>query len=255
MSPADPGRGVGGRKLRIPGMFNVRDLGGLPLQDGGTTRPGKLLRSAELSWLEPAGAAMLAEFGLRTVVDLRTRDEVDQRPDNLTGMDAALVSISFLALDYDEIPATQADLYTYMADSCTDQTAQVVKALAAPDALPGLFHCAVGKDRTGFIAGIILALIGVPDDEIIQDFLLSNPALGFPPQSGTAQSTVDHPVDSELVETPPMLSSRNPVSAELLAGVMDRIRARHGTIAAYLRAGGVTDQELESLTAALVDRG
>ena len=119
--------------------------------------------------------------------------------------------------------------------------AEAVKVLAAPGALPGLFHCAVGKDRTGFLAAVILALLGVPDEEIISDFMISNAELGFP-ESG-------EPVNV------PTLPSRSAIRPELLADALDRIRRQYGDIATYLRAGGVTDLELESLTDALTDRG
>jgi len=255
MTTADPG--PGGRTLRIPGTFNVRDLGGLPVHGGAVVRRGVLVRSAELSALEPAGAAILAGLGLRTVVDLRTHDEVGARPDQLSGTGAELRSVPLLSLPYDEIPAAQIDLYDYMADFCAKETAQAVRALAAPGALPALFHCAVGKDRTGFLAAVILALIGVPDEEIVRDFLLSNPALGLPKQehTGSARPTRDgsEDEDAESVDHPLLLASRNAISADLITEVLGRIRGRHGTIAAYLLAGGVTEPELESLTAALVD--
>lgn len=239
MSAVNPS--LGDRAVRIPGLVNVRDLGGLPIRGGGTVRRGQLLRSAELARLEPMGAALLALLGLRTVIDLRTDDEVGQRPDNLTGTKADLHTISLLPVNYHEIPVYQVDLYVYLAESCTKETAQAVKVLAAPGALPGLFHCAVGKDRTGFLAAVILALLGVPDEEIISDFMISNAELGFP-ESG-------EPVNV------PTLPSRSAIRPELLADALDRIRRQYGDIATYLRAGGVTDLELESLTDALTDRG
>ena len=241
MRAANPS--LGDRAVRIPGLVNVRDLGGLPIRDGVTVRRGLLLRSAELARLEPAGAALLDEFGLRTVIDLRTNDEVGQRPDRLNGTKADLHTISLLPVNYHEIPVYQVDLYVYLAESCTKETAQAVKVLAAPGALPGLFHCAVGKDRTGFLAAVILALLGVPDEEIISDFMLSNAELGFP-----------EPGESEPVHVP-TLPSRSAIRPELLADALGRIRDQHGDIAAYLRSGGVTDLELDSLTTALTDRG
>jgi protein-tyrosine phosphatase len=255
MTTADSG--LGGRTLRVPGTFNVRDLGGLPVEGGAVVRRGVLVRSAELSELEPAGAVLLAGLGLRTVVDLRTDEETGARPDHLTGIGAQWHGIPLLALAYDEIPAAQIELYGYMADFCTKETAQAVRALAAPGALPALFHCAVGKDRTGFLAAVILALIGVPDEEIVRDFLLSNPALGLPRQEQTdfAGLAGQSSTDEGWVAHPQLLASRNAISAELITEVLDRIRGRHGTISAYLRSGGVTEAELESLTAALVDHG
>jgi protein-tyrosine phosphatase len=248
---------IGDRALRLPGAFNVRDLGGLPVRGGGRVRPGMLLRSGELSGLVAAGAAVLGELGLRTVLDLRTGDEVAARPDALKHAGTAratLHTIPLLPLDYDEIPPGQHDLYMYMADYCGAETALVVKALAAPGALPGLFHCAVGKDRTGFVAGVVLDVIGVPDEEIIADFLLSNPGLGLPRPAAEFDVAARHIAGVTQTHSV-LLSSRNAVGPELLAEALGRIRSRYGTVADYLRAGGVTDQELDSLKTALVEFG
>lgn len=243
-----------GREVDVPGMFNVRDLGGLPLRDGGTVRAGRLLRSGELSGLQPDGAATLAEAGLRTVVDLRTLDEIAARPDNLGGTGATVHPIPLLALAYRDIPACEVDLYVYMADFCEIEIARAVKALAAPGALPGLFHCAVGKDRTGVLAAVILSLIGVPDEEIITDFLRSNAALGLPRVPGVPSTAARKVAEASPVYDM-LLAARNPVRAEVMVEFLARVRARHGSVAEYLRSGGVTDDELASLEAELVERG
>ncbi|HEV2636652.1 MAG TPA: tyrosine-protein phosphatase [Actinocrinis sp.] len=245
-----------GAEMDVPGMFNLRDLGGLPVRGGGTVRRGLLLRCGELSGLETAGFAALAELGLRTVVDLRTVTEVDVRP-NPTGLgDIGVVvhTIPLISLTYEEIPHRQVDLYTYLADSCTLEAASVVKALAAPGALPGLFHCAVGKDRTGFIAALVLSVIGVPDDEIIADFLRSNAALGLPRQPGALSAAARRVAEASPVYDM-LLSARNAISAELISASLGRVRERHGSVADYLRFGGVTDEESASLEAALVEPG
>src|SRR5690606_18359402 len=73
-APRDPGlRGTTMVSL-IPGTFDARDLGGLPLVGGGTVRGGVLLRSDALAAAED-GAALLADVG--TVIDLRTAQERD----------------------------------------------------------------------------------------------------------------------------------------------------------------------------------
>ena len=228
----------GDRTVRVPGVFNVRDFGSLPISGGAVVRRGLLFRSAQLSDIEPAGTEILAGLGLRTVVDLRTHTESDSRPDRLAGTGAVLRAIPLLDMPFSDIPDSQADLYTYLTDLCTRQMAAVVKALAAPGALPGLIHCAVGKDRTGFATGVILSLLGVPVEEIGEDFLLSNAALGLAPK----------------LEDQPRQASGTVVGAGLLADALDRLREQYGSIEEYLRAGGVTDLDIESLRTALIER-
>ncbi|MGD9988113.1 tyrosine-protein phosphatase, partial [Pseudonocardia sp.] len=64
------------RWLQLEGLDNVRDIGGLPVVGGGTTRPGVLLRSASLHYVTPADVRHLVEtFGLSLVLDLRTARE------------------------------------------------------------------------------------------------------------------------------------------------------------------------------------
>jgi len=92
------------------------------------------------------------------------------------------------------------------------EIARAVKVLAAPGALPGLFHCAVGKDRTGVLAAVILALIGVPDEEIIADFLRSNAALGLPRRPGVPSVAAQKVAEASPVYDM-LLSARNAVRA------------------------------------------
>ncbi|MGH8877939.1 MAG: tyrosine-protein phosphatase, partial [Stackebrandtia sp.] len=52
--------------------------------------------------------------------------------------------------------------------------AAAVRAITEAESMPLLFHCTAGKDRTGWLAAIVLKLLGVTRHEILDDFLLSN---------------------------------------------------------------------------------
>ena len=165
------------RWMRFEGLDNVRDVGGLPLRDGGSTRSGVLLRSAALHWATPADVRRLVdEFGLRLVLDLRTPREIDRDgPTPVATAGVETVALNFIGASR-ELPETGDDtdplLRNYLG-YLDDQPANIVEAvrrLAAPDAGPALVHCAAGKDRTGVLVAIVLEVAGVERAAVVEDY-------------------------------------------------------------------------------------
>ena len=195
---------------------NLRDLGGLATIDGQRVRAGRLFRSGHLSELDRAEAAILGGLGLRTIIDLRRPSEVADFPTpDLDGVDRLWMSVSpedsefavAANLLFGEQPervdtaedsgfavATnllfgnqpeQVDIATmlegYFRNTVTnrlDGYRPVFEAATDPDRQPLLFHCMGGKDRTGFVAGVLLRLLGVGQEEVMADYLLTNEILG-----------------------------------------------------------------------------
>ena len=73
------------------------------------------------------------------------------------------------------LPPGLPPVYQYLIEERGDQLGRAVSALAAPGALPALVHCAAGKDRTGIVIGLVLAVLGVPDDIIAAEDMLTLP--------------------------------------------------------------------------------
>ena len=195
---------------------NLRDLGGLATIDGQRIRTGRLFRSGHLSELDGAEADILGGLGLRTIIDLRRPSEVADFPTpDLDGVDRLWMSVSpedsefavAANLLFGEQPervdtaedsgfavATnllfgnqpeQVDIATmlegYFRNTVTnrlDGYRPVFEAATDPDRQPLLFHCMGGKDRTGFVAGVLLRLLGVGQEEVMADYLLTNEILG-----------------------------------------------------------------------------
>ena len=195
---------------------NLRDLGGLATIDGQRVRTGRLFRSGHLSELDRTEAAILGGLGLRTIIDLRRPSEVADFPTpDLDGVDRLWMSVSpedsefavAANLLFGEQPervdtaedsgfavATnllfgnqpeQVDIATmlegYFRNTVTnrlDGYRPVFEAATDPDRQPLLFHCMGGKDRTGFVAGVLLRLLGVGQEEVMADYLLTNEILG-----------------------------------------------------------------------------
>ncbi|HTZ07552.1 MAG TPA: tyrosine-protein phosphatase [Acidimicrobiales bacterium] len=173
------------RRLTLSGCVNFRDLGGYPTQDGRRLRWRTLFRADGLAGLDADDCAQLAAFGLRTVIDLRTVGEVEQR--GRFPLERFEVEYHHLPLTdilpsqedlrrYDE-PAFVTSRYHELFTEGSRSLAQAVRILAEPGALPAVFHCSAGKDRTGILAALVLAFLGVPRAAIVDDYALSAEAM------------------------------------------------------------------------------
>jgi protein-tyrosine phosphatase len=235
------------RWIRLAGTTNLRDLGGYPSAGGGTVRWRTLLRSDALHRLDDAGRAALAGLGLRTVIDLRTDEEVMATPGALDGAGVRTYHVPlFDASAIGRLPPELAAIYRYMIDDCGAAIAEAVGRLCASNALPGLIHCTAGKDRTGLVAAIVLAVIGVPDDIIAADYAMSGSHLD--PGAATVISQIRAVSGVGRWLDLGALGAQPRVIHEALA----HIRARAGTVAGYLRQNGLTPRDMETLRRALV---
>ena len=248
---ADGGRGgEHDRWIRLPGTTNLRDLGGYPSTDGGTVRWRTLLRSDALHRLDDSGRAALAGLGLRTVIDLRTDQEVTATPSALDGTGVRTYHVPlFDASAIGRLPPELAAIYRYMIDDCGPAIAAAVGRLCASNALPGLIHCTAGKDRTGLVAAIVLAVIGVPDDIIAADYAMSGSTLD--PGAATAISQIRSVSGVGRWLDLGALGAQPRVIHQALA----HIRARAGTVTGYLLQNGLTPGDIEALRRALVAPG
>jgi protein-tyrosine phosphatase len=235
-----------GRHLGLDGTDNLRDVGGYPTQAGGVAWR-TLFRSDSLHRLSSHGVAGLARLDLRTVVDLRSDIEVEQRPSAVAGLPARIVRAP-LVRDPASLPplAGLAEEYRYMIDECGDSIGVAVKELCAPGALPALVHCAAGQDRTGVVIALVLAVLGVPDELIGADYSLS---LAYLDPDSTA--VIGRLKAGGLGEaaTAELLSS----SAGLILSMLAAARAvGGGSVDRYLTAHGVGAFDLAALRSALV---
>ena len=169
-----------GRHLDWQGCFNARDLGGLSAAGDRETRRGVLVRSDSVDGLSAAGWSALWAYGVRTVIDLRNEDERGPdrapRPSGLTTLQAPLDAIdeSEFWNDWASGPQFATPLYYRPhLERFPERSARVIAAIAS--APPGgvLFHCVGGRDRTGQVAMLLLALAGVAAEDIAADYALS----------------------------------------------------------------------------------
>jgi protein-tyrosine phosphatase len=152
---------------------NVRDLGGHPLAAGGVTRRAAVVRADALDRLTPRGWDALFEHGVGAVLDLRTSDE-RARSRLPSGLDEYHVPL-FDDTDADELFSANGmeDLYSRMLELRAGAFADAVAAVAEAGSAGIVVHCQVGKDRTGLVSAFLLALAGVPDETIAEDYAAS----------------------------------------------------------------------------------
>lgn len=241
------------RMIPFDRLANVRDLGGLPGAGGRKVRAGLLYRTDALSKLHGAGEQDLARFarlGLRTVIDLRYPFEIDEAG-RVPGVEELVYdNLSIEHVPYDQavdgagVPSERffADKY---AETVRDGSAEIRAALeiiASAESAPLAFHCKSGKDRTGIIAALVLALLGVPTEEIVEDYALTELARPrFIEGWRSRNPGLEPPVHSHLWRAPAG-------AMRLFLAELDR---DHGSVAGYLSGIGADAAEL---TAALRTR-
>jgi rhodanese-related sulfurtransferase len=179
------------RWLSLQGADNARDLGGLPMRDGGTTAFGRLLRSDTLQELTSDDVALLTGYPLGAVVDLRTPVEAEREGRGPLGNEPVpYVNLPFVpdSVIVPDDPAHEivvADRYLqdrveHYLDYLRLATPRVLAALevlAEPRKSAVLFHCAAGKDRTGVLAALALEVAGVERQAVVDDYALTNERL------------------------------------------------------------------------------
>jgi protein tyrosine/serine phosphatase len=172
------------RRLELEGAWNFRDVGGYLGRDGRRVRWRRLFRADGLDRLTPADLQHIAGLRLRTVVDLRTGDEVAKgrmatADDGVSWHHLPMLDVLPPRDRYDDwvTPAHVADQYVGMMTSGAGTVTSFLRLVCDPDRYPLVFHCFAGKDRTGILTALILGLLGVADDDIAADYALSAAAM------------------------------------------------------------------------------
>jgi protein-tyrosine phosphatase len=177
------------RLVALDGTLNFRDLGGYAAADGRTVRWESVFRSDGLGRLTDADHDRVAELGVVTICDLRSDIELETEPSRLPADGFRVVHAPLDPFregqktldqkirdgDIDHVTNDDVvDLYLQMAEDHADSIGQVLAVVADREAHAVVFHCAAGKDRTGMLAAMLLDLLGVDDEQILFDYMLTN---------------------------------------------------------------------------------
>ncbi len=233
-------------------VVNFRDLGGLPGADGRIVHHGRLYRSDSLHRLTEAEGEHLAALGIRTVLDLRRPAEIerDGRIPDLPGL--AYFNLhpahrEWHSGGYDESAGPHrflADRYLDMAEEGIEGFGAALRLISDADRAPLVMHCFAGKDRTGVLAALTLALLGVPQADIMADYAASEAA------QAPIAAVIRREATGEPVPVPPDHFLACP--PEAMGLFLTELSARFGSVHGYARAAGVSELHVEALCAHLL---
>ncbi len=157
------------RWLGLDGASNARDAGGYQTESGAWMKRGVLYRSNRLYSATARDCETLKALGLRTDIDLRTKSDADTIPDAPCVMEFA----RFLNFPIGIEGATWEAIYFNIVNTYSASIAQSFQTIADPENLPLLYHCTAGKDRAGTLTALIHLLLGVSEDDLMADYMLS----------------------------------------------------------------------------------
>lgn len=179
------------RLIALEGQPNFRDIGGIPTSDGRQVKWGLIYRSGDLHDLSDKDVMYLSNLGLSTIIDFRNDIEVEDEPDRIPeGVDYIRSPIAQergieeykrlkRQLVLHQVRRTEAKERFKMfmegfVDEAADDLKPVMEKLLDPEAVPLVYHCSGGKDRTGAMTSIILLALGVDEETVKDEYLMSN---------------------------------------------------------------------------------
>lgn len=251
----------------LPSVPNFRDMGGYQSSCGRTVRHGLIYRSADFSGLSEDDQHALQNLKLRLLCDVRSESERLQTPTRWIAespLEHLHLNVSAdLRASHEAITellsgaptvehATQAMLVTYglFPAAFANRLSQLFERLFTADRFPAVFHCAAGKDRTGFIAAILLTALDVQPAQIYTDYLLTAERWKGPASESAIRRYLlplcDHEPPDDVVRTLAGVSQR------YLDTAFATIDREFGGINRYLERVGLDTQARNTLKALML---
>jgi protein tyrosine/serine phosphatase len=247
--------------IELEGAVNVRDLGGLPTEDGQKTARARLLRADNLQDLSAADVRKLVhDIGVTTVVDLRSTNELEaEGPAPLdavagvrhahhpvlpeVGASTDVIADALLARDHlDKSRYPRDPVCGHYLGYLEDRPDQVVGALRSIAHAEGaaVVHCAAGKDRTGVVVALALTVAGVPAQAVVADYA----ATGERTEAIMARLRRSRLYARDINSRPAPLHSPR---AETMTAFLEQMDARFGGVPSWLSDHGLSAADLEAL--------
>ena len=236
--------------IRSLKLANCRELGGMPLEDGGTFKNGVFIRSSSPEKLTPEQVQEVKDYGVKCVVDLRAEAELKDFGNpfqNDPGVDFCFVSLfpgdpnnlSDELLDF----IRKRHLGDYYVRICEDLGKDVIKTMRHLLNSKGLtlFHCTHGKDRTGTITALLYLLAGASRENIILNYEASYKYL----EKLLERRMAKMPDDMKHL----LRSDR--LNMEIFLDYVDE--RWNGNVADFFRYNGMSDEEISQLKAKCVE--
>ena len=227
-------------RLPLESLKNVRELGGYPIKDKKSTKYHSFLRSDNLTDISARDAEFLTNYGVKTIIDLRKKNEIDISPDKLSEFNQN-VNYYNSVLDIEDSnegwsarvekyeDGTYKDAskgYISILEERKDAVKNVFDLISSCDDGIILFHCKSGKDRTGLLSMLLLGLADVSKEDIVANYSVSSIYLNNP-------------------------NSKCPSYPENMEKTLEHIYNNYGSVDNYLVSCGISSENLSNVKARL----
>lgn len=226
-------------KSILESTMNTRELGMYRIQ--GTknyTLSNRIYRSDRCESLSASDKKLLLDRDITTIIDLRSEQEAETKPSAFSS-DSDFIVFHYPIVEGMLPPnSLEAVPVSYMEIAHADCVKEVFKTIV--DANGGvLFHCTAGKDRTGVVSAILLALVGVSDEDIVYDYAISRE---FNKQRLEAYLKEHPEIDKDIVLA----------NEKSMYGFLRMLREKHNSVDQYLRDIGISEYEIQELKSKLI---
>jgi protein-tyrosine phosphatase len=260
------------RIIVLEGTHNFRDMGGYQTADGRKVKYGIFFRSDELTGLTEQDLAAVQALNIKTIFDYRDDYEAHKKPDPvfagvkniriaaIQADQASRINISGNAGNADQNQHVIVDMVKsgffkqFRADTMMMEVytklplgnlsyKRLMEMIQHSDNLGLLHHCTAGKDRTGVGAALILLALGVPEQTVMEDYLLTNETMKAFNEKMLKQ-IAEHVNEAELKNIKHMLG----VKEQFMEAVFRSIKKTYGNVDTYFSEEfGLTNQRREAL--------
>ena len=234
-------------RISLEGSFNLREVSGY-YSSLGKVAPKLIYRSDHLGRLTKNDIEVVLGLNIKSYIDLRTEKEAITQgsyPDSLlANASRHHISMIDISANYELARGINGHEYIYnryveMLTYGKENIARVFKTIASHQDGALLFHCAVGKDRTGIVAALLLETLGVHRPQIIADYAATQKAMD---QFQIWLGEVAPEELEKIRDVAPIILGSKEVDMERTLNFLDQ---EHGGGVSYLNEIGVEDREID----------
>lgn len=236
-------------RLDLETTYNTRELGGIPLGDKKQVKWNKVLRSDDISNLSPADIHQLKEYGITTVIDLRSEEERQKTGYILSDNEEFkkhYISLmitenveNVMNIMESETDLSLIDFYCHLLENGMSAFKEIFSVFADQQKTGVLFHCAGGKDRTGVVAALLLNLLGAKDGDIIANY----------------EVTFSYLFSDATFETSQIPQQFANSDRENMVAFLKQLKKDYGNAHNYLLACGLTESQLDKIKELFTTKG
>ena len=217
------------RHMPLENIQNCRDLGGYPIKGGGFTKYGRLLRCGRPRASTPSDMGFFREYGIKNVFDLRGDSEAISMPSEFAdypGVNYYHFSLLEINPASPHMEMSMPEVYVTSLNECKGNYARLFSALSRVEA-PSMFHCFLGKDRTG-----------INFEDIVADYRISSTYLEpFYRREMERKTGLVHESDMTHLGSP----------SENITAVFEYLSRRYGSVEDYFLSAGLTSDEIDAV--------